>query len=118
MDPRSICKAGHRTSKAPGGSKYRRLLAGTMVIVVLVTVLFSIAYIAIESGHDCCGEDCHICASIRECEKNIPKLRAEAGKSTNASAISFIAFLIITVIFLETAFIKESPVSSKIRLNI
>ncbi|MCR5384294.1 MAG: hypothetical protein K6E72_06650 [Saccharofermentans sp.] len=118
MDPRSICKAGHRTSKAPGGSKYRRLLAGTMVIVVLVTVLFSIAYIAIESGHDCCGEDCHICASIRECEKNIPQLRAEAGKSTNASTISFIAFLIITVIFLETAFIKESPVSSKIRLNI
>ena len=89
-----------------------------MVIVVLVAVMFSITYIAIESGHECCGEDCHICASIRECEKNISQIRSGAGKSTNAAVIPFIAFLVTTVICLETVFIKESPVSDKIRLNI
>ena len=117
MDPRSICRTDHRTT-APGGMKYRRLLAGTMAFVVLVTVMFSLAYSAIESGHDCCGEECHICESIRECEKIASRFCSGAAKNTSPAAVPFIAFLILTVICLETVFTRESPVSSKIQLNI
>lgn len=118
MDPRMVCKTESRPAPAAGSAKYRRLIAGTMVIVVLAAVMFSITYIAVESGHECCGKDCHICASIRECEKNITQIRSGTGKSTNVVVVPFITFLITTVMCFETVFIKESPVSDKIRLNI
>ncbi len=118
MDTGSSCMTGYRSFKTAGSTKYRRLLAGTMAIVVLVTVMFSIAFIAVESGHDCCGEECHICACIRMCEKNISRIRTGSVTGVKTAVDTHVVFLIVPVFVFEVVFGKESPVTSKIRLNI
>lgn len=49
-----------------------QLLRKTSHILSLVTVvavlLFSSIYVAMEADHDCCGEDCPVCAVIMLCE--------------------------------------------------
>lgn len=39
----------------------------TALLLALVMIL-SISFIALNADHDCCGEDCRICAQIRACE--------------------------------------------------
>ena len=32
-------------------------------------MILSVSFIALNADHDCCGEDCRICAQIRACEE-------------------------------------------------
>jgi len=43
-------------------------LASVLVLLVACIMLFSVLFIALEADHDCCGEDCVICAQIQFCE--------------------------------------------------
>ena len=43
-------------------------LASMLALLVAFIMLFSVAYIVLEAEHNCCGEDCAICAQIRACE--------------------------------------------------
>ena len=40
----------------------------TALLLALVMIL-SVSFIALNADHDCCGEDCRICAQIRACEE-------------------------------------------------
>lgn len=51
--------------------KTRRFLAFAGIALLFCFQLFSLAYIAIEADHDCCGEDCPICLDIRHCLANL-----------------------------------------------
>ena len=44
--------------------KAKRVATGIMALMMLVVVLFSFFYIAVEAGHDCRGENCPICAAF------------------------------------------------------
>ena len=47
--------------------KQKRSLAAVLAGLVLAAVLFSLLFLAAEAGHDCIGEDCHICGQMDVC---------------------------------------------------
>lgn len=42
--------------------------AAVLALLVAFLMLFSVLFIALEADHDCCGDDCAVCAQIRACE--------------------------------------------------
>lgn len=50
----------------------------TALLLALVMIL-SISFIALNADHDCCGEDCRICAQIRACEELLRDLLPAAA---------------------------------------
>ena len=50
----------------------------TALLLALVMIL-SISFIALNADHDCCGEDCRICAQIRACEELLHDLLPAAA---------------------------------------
>lgn len=51
----------------------RGIRAGLAVLLVLV-LLVSALFIALEAGHDCCGEGCSVCAQISACTRLLQQL--------------------------------------------
>ena len=81
---------------------------------MLSFLMLSSAFIAHEADHDCCGEDCPVCAFIEQCENVV---RGESLVSSGLSVIIPVLFVIFSVCLLADAFVKATPVSRKIRLN-
>ena len=52
----------------------KRILIALLTTAFIFGTLFSVLYIAIESHHDCIGEDCPICQCIIVCENILKKL--------------------------------------------
>mgnify|MGYP007002441203 FL=1 len=52
----------------------KRILIALLTMTFIFGTLFSVLYIAIESHHDCIGEDCPICQCIIVCENILKKL--------------------------------------------
>lgn len=50
----------------------------TALLLALVMIL-SASFIALNAHHDCCGEDCRICAQIRACENLLRNLLPAAA---------------------------------------
>ena len=101
---------GSRTSTA------LRILTALSVTAVLFVVLFSSLYIMLEADHDCCGEDCHICETLENCQATLHQIGAVpvAGSAVIASVFFFIALSLREV----RRFSNETPVSDKVQLNI
>ena len=53
--------------------KYKKIMAALLSVAVLVTLLFSLPFIVIETNHNHTGEDCPICLAI---ETTINTLKA------------------------------------------
>ncbi len=53
--------------------------ASVLVLLVAFIMLFSVLFIALEADHDCCGEDCAICAQIQVCENLLRNLMTAAS---------------------------------------
>ena len=96
-------------------TKVFRITAGIMGLMMLIIVLFSSLYIAAETDHDCCGEDCPICACILQCENTLRSIGD--GKVTQLSFIvPVLLFLLIAGIF-SVAIPQDTLVSRKVKLN-
>lgn len=48
-------------------TKKRRIRALLLVLAVVVVLLASVLYIFVESGHDCIGKSCPVCAQLNVC---------------------------------------------------
>ena len=101
---------GSRTSTA------LRILTALLGATVLFVVLFSSLYIILEADHDCCGEECHICETLENCQAMLHQIGAVpvAGSAVIASVFFFIALSLREV----RRFSNETPVSDKVQLNI
>ena len=101
--------------RASTAARAKRLEAGILGGLLLILVLFSAFYIAAEADHDCCGEDCPICACIRQCEHTLH------GAGAKAAAHGFVLLPVLIVLLaagpFPAAFPQETPVSGKVRLN-
>lgn len=53
-------------------------LSSVLALLLALVMLLSVLYIALEADHDCCGEDCAICALLRACEDLLRNLLAAA----------------------------------------
>ena len=45
-------------------SKRRRIIAAVFAVLFAFAVVSSLMFIAHAAGHDCCGEDCPVCAAL------------------------------------------------------
>ncbi len=54
-------------------------LAAVLAVLFAFIMLFSAVYIALEADHDCCGEDCLVCAQLRACEELLRNLLLTAA---------------------------------------
>ena len=99
----------------PGASKVLRITAGIMGVMMLFIVLFSAFYIAAEADHDCCGEDCPICACIHQCE-NILRGIGD-GAAVRCAAVAPVILILFAAAFVIAAFSQDTLVSRKVRLN-
>ncbi len=90
-------------------------MASIMCFMILVFVLLSYFFIAIELDHDCCGEDCHICECMEMCFNTVRRL---ADGAIRFFAVSLPVLVVTFVsVFLVRLFEEETLVSAKIRMN-
>ncbi len=86
-----------------------------MGLMMLVVVLFSAFYTAAERDHECCGENCPVCAGIRQCENALRSIGGGmAAQSVFAAPVICILF---TVSFAAAAVFRDTLVSQNVRLN-
>ena len=52
-------------------TKRTRTLFALAAALLAIVMLFSVFYIAAETGHDCAGEDCRICRQIAICRDTL-----------------------------------------------
>ena len=52
-------------------TKRTRVLFALTAALLAIVMLFSVFYIAAETGHDCAGEDCRICRQIAICRDTL-----------------------------------------------
>ena len=91
-----------------------RITAGVMGLMMLVIGLFSAFYIASETDHACCGEDCPVCACLRQCENILHGL----GEGIAArSAAAPVRLIFLAAAFVTTAVFQDTLISRKVRLN-
>ena len=97
-------------------STIKRVMTALLGAAVLFVVLFSSLYIILEADHDCCGEECHICETLENCQATLHQIGAVpvAGSAVIASVFFFIALSLREV----RRFSDETPVSEKVQLNI
>ncbi len=96
-------------------SKHRKIAAGILGMLMLFVMLFSAFYIVAEADHDCAGNDCPICVCIQQCENTLHQL--SNGTALQAAVIIPVLFLLVSAVFSAYAFLQETPVSRKVRLN-
>ncbi|MCR4904280.1 MAG: hypothetical protein K6A23_15585 [Butyrivibrio sp.] len=93
----------------------RKFAAAVMAVFMLVVVLFSAFFVAIEMGHDCSGEDCPICHCIQQCENTLHHIAG--GMVLQAEVILPVIFFILTVSFLTDELYQQTLISQKVRMN-
>ncbi len=92
-----------------------KIIAAIMGVMMLVVVLVSASYVAVESGHDCTGEGCPICACINQCENTLRQVGG--GVDFQADTVLPVVFILIMAVSGSAILTAETPVSRKIRLN-
>ncbi|MBR5974354.1 MAG: hypothetical protein IK020_04135 [Clostridiales bacterium] len=92
-----------------------RVAAGIMGFLILGIMLFSTIYIAVESNHECEGEECPICFIIEQCENTLQQFRT--GMTFRMPVILAVVAAILTFVCGIRVSAKETPVSQKVRMN-
>ena len=96
-------------------AKTERFAAVITAVVILFAVLLSYFYISAEACHECTGEECPVCAVILQCEKTLTKIGSAAVITATAIISTFI--FIQTAVQDNCAFLQNTPISRKVRLN-
>lgn len=92
-----------------------RIIAAIMGFMMLVVVLVSASYVAVEAVHDCTGEECPICACINQCENTLRQVGG--GVELQIDSVFSVFFILIMAVPASVSLTAETPVSRKIRLN-
>ena len=98
-----------------GMSAAKRIAAGVMALMMLALIGFSAFCIAAEAEHDCTGEDCPVCACVRQCGKTLRLLGTAAA--ARGFALAPVLAVLSAVPLAAALRDRETPVSGKVRLN-
>ena len=91
----------------------KRLLAGVLALAVLLALLLCSFCMAAESDHDCTGEDCAVCALLRQCDN---LLRCVAVAALLTAALAAVCRRPAAARFVCSVR-RATPVSARVRLN-
>jgi hypothetical protein len=91
------------------------MTAAVLSVLVVVTTVASAVFVAMETEHDCEGEECHVCECIEICEA----ILQQAGTALPIVTASLVFFAVPVFINLPDVcvFCLRTPVSRKVRLN-
>ena len=95
--------------------RQKRIAAGILGMLLLLIMLFSSFYLAVEADHDCSGEDCPVCACIQQCENTLHRIGA--GTASLAGVVIPVVCMAVSMLLFTLAASEETPVSRKVRLN-
>lgn len=93
----------------------KRKTAGFLAVLFLTLVIFSISFTALETHHDCSGEDCPICLFLNACAQTL-RLSLGAAGAVCASALHFLLLLKIMPAARRAA-VPRTIVSLKVKLT-
>ncbi|MBQ2101109.1 MAG: hypothetical protein II477_08565 [Lachnospiraceae bacterium] len=82
---------------------------------VVCCVLFMFFFMAVESGHDCAGEDCEICYCLEACESVFGSLKLFDAFFIVLGIIC--ASLIGVIAYADPSLGHTTPILQKVRLN-
>lgn len=89
-----------------------RFMMIAAVIVLLLSVLGSVAYAAAHTHHDCTGDGCSVCAVLVQCDQ---RLRSAV---TNGSAALLLLACSMAAAFLTSVEIREVPCETLVSLKV
>ena len=92
----------------------KRALMLILAVMLMGCLLCATSAVALEGGHDCCGEDCPVCALINLCENVIKSLGVVLAVVLSAGAILFAVPRFSNRAGLSQVF---SPVYLKVKLS-
>ena len=93
-----------------------RVLSALSALTMLSVVLLAGIFIVMEADHDCEGEYCPVCQCLEQCQNALHQISAAAAVVTVSTALTF--FITSTAFRFERTTQKDTPVTSKVRLNI
>ncbi len=95
--------------------KNQRKISFAISVLLIVITLASLFYIVKEENHYCTGDECPVCACIRQAEQTLRNL--ETGTAVNAAAHMLFkcTVMLLSVVYLFVGCV--SLVSQKVRMN-
>lgn len=95
--------------------RQKRFLSIMLVALLAFAVLFSVAYVAEETDHDCIGAGCAVCQQISVCENLI---KTVAGAALAAGAMAAVCFCVCKVMLARAECTRSSTlISLKVKLS-
>lgn len=95
--------------------KLHRIAAVILAVLMIAVVVFSSFTIAFESEHNCEGEGCRICECIEICIAILNNLGIRLSSAVSAAYVML--FLGVEAALVISVIKKETPVTTKVRLN-
>ena len=100
-------------------NKTFRILSKILAVIISVALIFilscSFIYIVKEANHNCDGENCLICLSIKQCEDNIS---IKTGSTVHLSRfVVIIFFVLLCPIPSKNDILINTLIIQKVRLN-
>ena len=93
----------------------QRTAALTAAFVLLLAMVYSTFFIAVEINHECSGEDCPVCCQLAACENTVRSFSADAMTTVFAAAALFSFFF--TFSDHEVCPFRNTLVSLKVKLS-
>lgn len=93
----------------------KRKIAVLLAALLALALLFSALFIALETHHDCVGEDCVVCAQIRACEHFLRQLTLSAAQLALVCAL--LLPLVVALCPRAAAYRCPTPVTLKVKLS-
>lgn len=89
--------------------------AAFLLFFFVISTLFSVCYIAIESEHDCIGDGCPICLLLTLCEQNYQVFSVIILLYAAAILCSYVKIFVSKTQF--RFIIIDTPVTLKVQMN-
>ena len=92
-----------------------KVLAGILGILVALSFVFSLFFVALEADHECEGEECHICRTLEVCEGI---LRQAGSAVTSKAALMATVWVVCLLAFPVITFVQDKTlVTDKVKMN-
>ncbi len=94
--------------------KHSGLIAVLMTILLCISVLGSVLFIAEHTQHDCVGESCAVCMVLEQCDARVRAL------GTAVSALLMLLCIMFTAVSLPVSAVRtvssHTPITLKVKL--
>ncbi len=96
-------------------TKKNRFIASVLALTIILLMLLSASFIAVESHHDCTGEECTICNQLAVCETVLKTMATVFAVAVIVSVMT--EEIVVRLGSLRDDFGKKTLVTLKVKLT-